>query len=102
MDLAPESADEVLDQVKADYHRGYAYEAAYASFELLVRKIAGALPEWFSLDSYRLMIERSRAEDRSEAIVRLLLGGERGGAGGGGGGPGDAPRQALRPPLGDL
>ena len=76
LDLSGELAAEVLDQVKAAEHRGYAYEAADASFELLVRRIAGALPEWFSLDSYRVMIERSAAEDRSEAIVRLRLGPE--------------------------
>jgi 2-isopropylmalate synthase len=99
LDLSPGLATEVLDQVKAAEHRGYAYEAADASFELLVRKIAGALPEWFSLDSYRLMIERSRAEDRSEAIVRLRLGDERVVAVGDGVGPVHALDQALRRAL---
>ncbi len=102
LDLTPELATEVLDQVKAAEHRGYAYEAADASFELLVRKIAGALPEWFSLDSYRLMIERSQAEDRSEAIVRLRLGGERVVAVGEGVGPVHALDQALRRALSDF
>jgi 2-isopropylmalate synthase len=102
LDLTPELATEVLDQVKAAEHRGYAYEAADASFELLVRKIAGALPEWFSLDSYRLMIERSQAEDRSEAIVRLRLGGERVVAVGEGVGPVHALDKALRRALSDF
>ncbi len=102
LDLSPELATEVLDQVKAAEHRGYAYEAADASFELLVRKIAGALPEWFSLDSYRVMIERSQAEDRSEAIVRLRLGGERVVAVGEGVGPVHALDQALRRALSDF
>ncbi len=99
LELSPELASEVLDQVKAAEYRGYAYEAADASFELLVRKIAGALPEWFSLDSYRVMIERSHAEDRSEAIVRLRLGGERVVAVGEGVGPVHALDQALRRAL---
>src|SRR5262249_34320150 len=102
LDLAPELATEVLDQVKAAEHRGYAYEAADASFELLVRKIAGALSEWFSLDSYRVMIERSQAEDRSEAIVRLRLGDERVVAVGEGVGPVHALDQALRRALSDF
>jgi len=99
LDLSPELATEVLDQVKAAEHRGYAYEAADASFELLVRKTVGALPEWFSLDSYRVVIERSAAEDRSEAIVRLRLGGERVVAVGEGVGPVHALDQALRRAL---
>jgi 2-isopropylmalate synthase len=97
--LTAEQATEVLDQVKAAEHRGYAYEAADASFELLVRKIVGALPSWFTLDSYRVMIERSAAEDRSEAIVRLRLGDERVVGVGDGVGPVPALDQALRRAL---
>jgi 2-isopropylmalate synthase len=99
LELSPEQATEVLDQVKDAEHRGYAYEAADASFELLVHKIVGALPAWFTLDSYRVMIERSAAEDRSEAIVRLRLGGERVVAVGEGVGPVHALDQALRRAL---
>jgi 2-isopropylmalate synthase len=99
LELSPEQATEVLDQVKAAEYRGYAYEAADASFELLVRKIVGALPAWFALDSYRVMIERSAAEDRSEAIVRLRLGGERVVAVGEGVGPVHALDQGLRRAL---
>jgi len=99
LDLSPELASEVLEQVKAAEYRGYAYEAADASFELLVRKAASTLPEWFTLDSYRLMIERSSAEDRSEAIVRLRLGDERVVAVGEGVGPVHALDQALRRAL---
>ena len=99
LDLTAEQATEVLDQVKAAEHRGYAYEAADASFELLVRRIVGALPAWFTLDSYRVMIERSAAEDRSEAIVRLRHAGERVVAVGEGVGPVHALDQALRRAL---
>jgi len=99
LDLTAGQATEVLDQVKAAEHRGYAYEAADASFELLVRRIVGALPAWFTLDSYRVMIERSAAEDRSEAIVRLRHAGERVVAVGEGVGPVHALDQALRRAL---
>jgi 2-isopropylmalate synthase len=99
LELSPEQATEVLDQVKDAEHRGYAYEAADASFELLVHKIVGVLPTWFTLDSYRVMIERSAAEDRSEAIVRLRLGDERVVAVGEGVGPVHALDQALRRAL---
>jgi 2-isopropylmalate synthase len=99
LELSPDQATEVLDQVKSAEHRGYAYEAADASFELLVRRTVSALPAWFTLDSYRLMIERSAAEDRSEAIVRLWLGEERVVAVGEGVGPVHALDQALRRAL---
>ena len=87
---------EVLEQVKEAEHRGYAFEAADASFELLVRKSAGVLPAWFELDGYRVVIERAGAADRSEAIVRLRLGADRVVAVGEGVGPVHALDQALR------
>ena len=101
LDLSPELATVVLDAVKEAEHRGYAYEAADASFELLVRKIAGALPSWFDLESYRVVIEREASADRSEAIVRLRLGADRVVAVGEGVGPVHALDQALRRGLAD-
>jgi len=77
-------------EIKAAEHRGYAFEAADASFELLVRRVAGRAPAWFELEGYRVVIERSdgpaggtggsssrAGTDRSEAIVRLVLGQQR-------------------------
>ena len=58
LDLDAGLAGRVLDQVKEAEHRGYAYEAADASFELLVRRSAGMLPTWFQLEGYRVVIER--------------------------------------------
>jgi 2-isopropylmalate synthase len=95
----PSLAGRVLDQVKEAEHRGYAFEAADASFELLVRKTAGVLPQWFELEGYRAVIERSGDTDRSEAIVRLLLGADRVVAVGEGVGPVHALDQALRRSL---
>ena len=92
----PELAGRVLDQVKAAEHRGYAFEAADASFELLVRRLTGSLPCWFELEGYRAVIERAGQQDRSEAIVRLLLGEQRVVAVGEGVGPVHALDQALR------
>jgi 2-isopropylmalate synthase len=92
----PALSGSVLDQVKAAEHRGYAFEAADASFELLVRKSAGVLPSWFELEGYRVVIESTGEADRSEAIVRLLLGADRVVAVGEGVGPVHALDQALR------
>ncbi|HEY2285833.1 MAG TPA: citramalate synthase [Streptosporangiaceae bacterium] len=92
----PALAGQVLEQVKEAEHRGYAFEAADASFELLVRRSAGILATWFELEGYRVVIERGAAADRSEAIVRLQLGADRVVAVGEGVGPVDALDQALR------
>jgi 2-isopropylmalate synthase len=98
----PALAGRVLDQVKEAEHRGYAFEAADASFELLVRKSAGVLPSWFELEGYRVVIERAGAADRSEAIVRLRLGTDRVVAVGEGVGPVHALDQALRRGLAEV
>ncbi len=98
----PAMATRILDQIKDAEHRGYAFEAADASFELLVRKTAGVLAAWFELEGYRVVIERAAAQDRSEAIVRLLLGADRVVAVGEGVGPVHALDQALRRGLAEL
>jgi 2-isopropylmalate synthase len=104
----PGLAGRVLEQVKEAEHRGYAFEAADASFELLVRRSAGVLPGWFELEGYRVVVERTgggfeqEADDRSEAIVRLLLGSGRVVAVGEGVGPVHALDQALRRGLSEV
>ena len=98
----PGLATAVLDEIKAAEHRGYAFEAADASFELLVRRVAGREPSWFDLEGYRVVIERAGGTDRSEAIVRLLLGDQRVVAVGEGVGPVHALDEALRKGLADL
>ncbi len=98
----PDLATAVLDEIKAAEHRGYAFEAADASFELLVRRVAGRAPAWFELEGYRVVIEKSDGTDRSEAIVRLVLGEQRVVAVGEGVGPVHALDQALRKALAEL
>jgi 2-isopropylmalate synthase len=110
----PALAGRVLDEVKTAEHRGYAFEAADASFELLVRRSAGLLPSWFELEGYRVVVERTergfqgvasqgqQGEDRSEAIVRLRLGTGRLVAVGEGVGPVHALDQALRRALAEV
>jgi 2-isopropylmalate synthase len=111
----PGLAAAVLDEIKTAEHRGYSFEAADASFELLVRRVArrrsagssgASAPqvssEWFELEGYRVVIEKSGGADRSEAIVRLLLGEQRVVAVGEGVGPVHALDQALRKALSEL
>jgi 2-isopropylmalate synthase len=110
LDLAadPDLGARVLERVKALEHRGYAFEAADASFELLVRREAGLLEPAFVLEGYRVLVERrpgpggDDGSDLAEATVRLRLpgaGGERVVAVGEGVGPVHALDQALRRAL---
>jgi 2-isopropylmalate synthase len=92
----------VLDRVKELEHHGYAFEAADASFELLVRREAGRLEDLFELEGYRVIVERRPdGSDLSEATVRLRVRGERVMAAGEGVGPVHALDQGLRRALED-
>ncbi|MDP8977310.1 MAG: citramalate synthase [Actinomycetota bacterium] len=87
----------VLDRVKQLEHAGYTFEAADASFELLVHGEVGQAPEPFRLESFRAIVERR--EDGgvvAEATVRLWVDDERLIATAEGNGPVDALDQAFR------
>ena len=48
----------ILAEVKAREDRGYAYDSAAASFELLARRMLGAMPRFFEVERYRVTVER--------------------------------------------
>ncbi|WP_343074707.1 citramalate synthase [Nakamurella aerolata] len=108
----PEVVQTVVDTVKNREAQGFSYEAADASFELLIRSaLAGAdaaeperLP--FRLESYRVIVESpkngkavagpSSSEVTSEATVKIWVGNTRVVATGEGNGPVHALDSALR------
>src|SRR5215831_7441518 len=63
----------VVERVKDLEARGYTFEAADASFELLLRdELAGQPPRYFSVESWRVIVEqRPGGEVVSEATVKL-------------------------------
>lgn len=72
----------ILDEVKEREDKGYSYDSAEASFEILARQKLGKLPEYFKVNRYRVMVERRRNEQGelvsvSEAVVVLSVGGDR-------------------------
>ncbi len=91
----------LTDRVKQMEQAGYTFEAADASFELLLAQELGDLPQFFDIESWRVTAEAGRsggpaAAATSEATVKLHAGGERLVVVGEGNGPVNALDHALR------
>ncbi len=72
----------ILDRIKEKEARGYSYDTAQASFELLARDELGILPRFFEIKRYRVTVERRRNKrgkmvSLSEAVVVVKIGGEK-------------------------
>ena len=88
----------VLATVKDLELRGYTFDAADASFELLLRRdVEGALPDFFEVESWRVITDsQSKGDALSEATVKITTGGRRVLRTGEGNGPVNALDHALR------
>ncbi|MGW8567285.1 citramalate synthase [Isoptericola sp. NPDC055881] len=101
----------VTTRVKDAEAQGYTFDAADASFELLLREeLTGARQSYFRVESWRTIVETvaggaghdaagREADAVAEATVKLHAGGERVVATGEGNGPVNALDQALRSAL---
>ncbi len=95
-----EALARVLETVKDRESRGWVYEAAEASFELLLRSEIEGASRYFALESWRVIVEqRADGQVISEATVKLWSRGERIVATGEGNGPVNALDRALRTAL---
>ena len=94
-----EALGRVVERVKDLESRGYVFEAAEASFELMLRAEVSGETRYFSLESWRVIVEQRRGEVISEATVKLWSRGERIVATGEGNGPVNALDRALRTAL---
>lgn len=95
----------LVDLVKEREAVGYAYEAAEASFELLARRMLDTVPQFFEVDSFRVMVERRHNAvgalvTVSEATVKARVDGNTVMSVGEGNGPVNALDNALRKDLG--
>ncbi len=92
----------ITDRVKALEARGYTFEAADASFELLlVEEVEGERPAYFDVESWRVITDsHPGSEALSEATVKLRAGGDRIVVVGEGNGPVNALDHALRQAIG--
>ncbi|WP_104107188.1 citramalate synthase [Nocardioides sp. 616] len=89
----------VTERVKAMEQSGYTFEAADASFELLlVEEVEGRRPSYFEVESWRVITETlpDGEEAVSEATVKLVSSGVRFVVTGEGNGPVNALDEALR------
>jgi 2-isopropylmalate synthase len=94
----------LLEQVKAREFDGYSYDGAEASFELMARRSLESVPEYFKLQSFRVLDERrwnARGElvTLSEATIKVEVGGQRTMTVAEGNGPVNALDTALRQAL---
>jgi 2-isopropylmalate synthase len=91
----------VVERVKALEAQGWSFEAADASFELILRdELPGGREKHFMVESWRTIVEqRPDGEVVSEATVKVHAGGERIVATGEGNGPVNALDTALRSAL---
>ncbi len=95
-----EALGRVLETIKERESRGWVYEAAEASFELLLRNETEGAARYFTLESWRVIVEqRADGQVVSEATVKLWSRGERIVATGEGNGPVNALDRALRTAL---
>jgi 2-isopropylmalate synthase len=99
----PELVQRVVDRVKQLELRGYTFDAADASFELLLREeVDGTRADYFEVESWRVITDsRPEAPAMSEATVKLRAAGKRVVATGEGNGPVNALDHALREALAD-
>jgi 2-isopropylmalate synthase len=72
--------NQVIDDLKRLEHEGYHFEAADASLELLMRRAIGAVPEFYRIESMRVITDldnRATGPDdafNTEATVKLWIG----------------------------
>ena len=95
---------ETIRRVKEMEHRGFAYEGAEASFQLLLLKAMGRFQHYFDLEDFRVIDEKQGhdGEPKSEVTVHLRVGQQMRGTVARGNGPVNAMDNALRAALIDF
>jgi 2-isopropylmalate synthase len=101
-DVDDGTAARVVERVKQLEHEGYQLEAADGSFDLLIRKEAGDYEPLFTLEAWRVIVEK-RADGRveTEATIKIWVDGERFVKTAEGNGPVHALDRALRDAIGE-
>jgi 2-isopropylmalate synthase len=103
LELDDAAAARLVEDLKRLEHDGYQFEAADGSFDLLIRKETGDYQPLFTLESFRVIVEK-RADGRveTEATIKIWVEGERYVRTAEGNGPVHALDRALRDAIGTL
>jgi 2-isopropylmalate synthase len=105
LDLSKEDPQtkKILTLIQKLEHAGYHFEAAEASFELLMKRSLKKFKKFFDLEGFRVVIEkRSDKKITSEAIIKLKVKGQKEHTAAEGDGPVNALDNALRKALKDF
>ncbi len=110
LDLDGEVLGRVLDELKRLEHEGYHFEVADGSLELLLRRATGWTPDYFSVESFRVITDHNGEAQgpghldgpfaTTEATVKVHVGPDRIVATAEGNGPVNALDAALRQAIG--
>ena len=99
---APGEVAAVVERLKELEHRGYAFEGAEASFQLMSQKVRGHYRPYFTLHGYKVLIDKRDSDEvpYAEASVQLEVGGQLEHTAATGDGPVNALDRALGKALG--
>jgi 2-isopropylmalate synthase len=102
LEIDQTAAAKVVDKVKELESRGYHFEAADASFDLLIRKETDNYEPLFKLESWRTIVEKNEdGHVDTEATIKIWVNGERFVRTAEGNGPVNALDKALREAIGE-
>lgn len=105
LDLSKEDpkTKRILKLIQNLEHQGYHFEAAEASFELLMKKALKIYNKFFELEGFRVVVEKqSNKKITSEAIIKVKVKGTKEHTAAEGDGPVNALDNALRKALKDF
>jgi len=73
LDNDPESIKKILDNVTNLENAGYQFEAAEGSFDIMVRKTLGEYKKLFTIEGFRVIVEKRGEKVVSEATVKVRV-----------------------------
>ncbi|NLG12387.1 MAG: citramalate synthase [Elusimicrobia bacterium] len=73
LDKTPEHIKKILDKIVTLESEGYQFEAADASFDIIVKKTIGEYQKLFTVEGFRVIIEKRGKKVVSEATVKVSV-----------------------------
>ncbi|WP_091579389.1 citramalate synthase [Alteribacillus bidgolensis] len=103
LDKSNPAVKETIEKMKDMEHKGYQYEAAEASFELLIRNGMGENHDYFRLDHFKIITHKEKEGSfTTEAVVKMIIKDQTVMTAAEGNGPVNALDHALRKAIGEF